>query len=298
LTLLTNNALFEGVHRDIAMTFVIRLAVALMCIFSPPVAAQEMHQTSLGTYRIALPKGDAPEAGFPALLFFHGAGRSGADVIARTQMVATFNAAGWAVIAPDGMERPDRPGSRGWFFHPERPSRRDEHAFTQEVLDDAAATQGIDRSRVLIGGYSIGGSLAWYIACQDPTIAAAFVPVAGAFWRPLPAPQDCAGPVRMLHTHGWRDQTVPLEGRPLRNGQIYQGDVFAGLSVMRAVNGCEGLRADSFDTDGPFWVRRWTACTPGSALEFALHTGGHIVPEGWAEMVLDWLETLADTTGG
>lgn len=280
------------------MKFPIKLALALWCIFSLPGAAQEMHETPLGTYRIVLPQGDAPAAGFPALLFYHGAGRSGADVIARKQMVATFNAAGWAVIAPDGMERPERRGSRGWYFLPDRPAERDELAFTREVLDDVVTTHGIDRSRVLIGGYSIGGSLAWYVACQDPTIAAAFVPVAGAFWRPLPAPEACAGPVRMLHTHGWRDQTVPLEGRPLRSGEIYQGDVFAGLSVIRAMNGCDRLRADSFDTEGPFWVRRWTDCTPGTALEFALHAGGHIVPDFWAEMVLNWGEELRDPNGG
>lgn len=279
------------------MKIPIRSVMVLLCLLCSSAIAQDMHETPLGTYRIALPSTDAPEAGFPALLFYHGAGRSGADVIARRQMVATFNAAGWAVIAPDGMERPDRPGSRGWFFLPQRPASRDELAFTREVLDAAARTQGIDRNRILIGGYSIGGSLAWYIACQDPGIAAAFVPVAGAFWRPLPQAEECNGPVRMLHTHGWRDQTVPLEGRPLRNGEIYQGDVFAGLSVMRDMNGCDKLRADSFATDGPFWVRRWTDCTPGSALEFALHPDGHVVPDGWAGMVLDWVETLPDTDG-
>ena len=280
------------------MMISIRSVLVVLCLLCSAATAQEIHETPLGTYRIAVPSGDAPEGGFPALLFYHGAGRSGADVIARRQMVATFNAAGWAVIAPDAMERPDRPGSRGWFFLPQRPASRDELAFTREVLDHAAATQGIDRDNVLIGGYSIGGSLAWYIACRDPGIAAAFVPVAGAFWRPLPQAEGCNGAVRMLHTHGWRDQTVPLEGRPLRNGQIYQGDVFAGLAILREMNGCSRLRADSFDTDGAFWVRRWTACKEGSALEFALHSGGHIVPDGWAGMVLAWWETLAPARQG
>ena len=126
-------------------------------------------------------------------------------------------------------------------------------------------------------------------------MATAYAPVAGAFWRPHPEVGGCAGPVRLLHTHGWRDETVPLEGRPLRSADILQGDVFHGLLILRDANGCTGLRADEYDTDGAFWQRWWTRCSEGSALELALHTGGHVVPEGWAELALDWYDrTMAN----
>ncbi len=247
-------------------------------------------EVPLGSYRIVLPETAAPEAGYPALLFFHGAGGSGARTLANTVMVDAFLARGWAVIAPDGLERPDSRFGPGWFFHPARPALRDELAFSREVLNDAAEQHLIDRGSVLMSGFSIGGSLAWYLACQDPTVATAYAPVAGAFWRPHPAVGSCAGPVRLLHTHGWRDETVPLEGRPLRSADILQGDVFHGLLILRDANGCTGLRADEYDTDGAFWQRWWTRCSEGSALELALHAGGHVVPEGWAELALDWYE--------
>ncbi len=181
-------------------------------------------------------------------------------------MVSGFLARGWAVIAPDGLARPGSRFGPGWSFHPSRPRQRDELAFTREVLADAARRFDIDRSRVLLAGFSVGGSLVWYLACADPGLAAAYAPVAGAFWRPHPAMGACAGPVRLLHTHGWRDETVPLEGRPLGGGGILQGDVFHGLEILRDANGCTGLRADAYDTSGPFWRRWWTRCTPGSAL--------------------------------
>ncbi len=239
-----------------------------------------------GTYRLALPDGPAPEGGYPALMFFHGAGQSGKITLSNTGMVDTFLKNGWAVIAPDGEVREGRFG-RGWSFRPGSPALRDEATFTREVLADAEQ-YGIDRDRIMLGGFSIGGSLVWYLACQHPDIATAYAPVAGAFWRPHPDEGSCAGPVRMLHTHGWRDETVPLEGRPLRSGTIMQGDVFYSLMLMREANGCTQMRADDYDTSGPFWRRWWTRCTPGSALEFALHTGGHMVPPGWAEMAIDW----------
>lgn len=246
-------------------------------------------RTPLGTYRLALPDTTPPAGGYPAVIFFHGAGGSGTGTLKMSGMIRTFTGNGIAVIAPDGLKRPDSRFGPGWSFLPSRPQHRDELAFTRSLIQ-TAQSHGIDPGRITLSGFSIGGSLVWYLACKDHRIGQSYAPVAGAFWRPHPAAQDCTGPVRMLHTHGWRDRTVPLEGRPLRSGQIYQGDVHHGLAVLRDLNGCDQLRADAFDTQGPFWRRIWTRCTSGTPLEFALHPGGHSVPKGWAEMVVAWLK--------
>ncbi|MHA3978411.1 CE1 family esterase [Halovulum sp. GXIMD14794] len=273
-------------------------ALAALIATALPSGAQDCGQDGpacevpLGSYRMAIPEGEPPASGWPALLFYHGAGGTGARTLSNTGMVDTFLDHGFAVIAPDGLPRPGSRFGPGWSFHPEREKLRDEAQFTRQLIDDAARRHRVDRDRVLMSGFSIGGSLVWYLACEDPSLARAYAPVAGAFWRPHPVTEDCAGPVQLLHTHGWRDTTVPLEGRPLGGGTILQGDVFYGLSVLRELNGCEILRADTFDTSGSFWRRSWTECTPGTALEFALHTGGHSVPAGWSEMALDWFEAL------
>lgn len=243
-------------------------------------------ETSLGAYHVALPEG--AEGPLPAFVYFHGAGGSGKG-IAQAPFAQALTARGYVVIAPDGLKRPNSRFGPGWSFRPEAPALRDELAFTREVIADAATRFGVDPERVVLSGYSIGGSLVWYLACRDAHVAAAYAPYAGGFWRPQPT--TCDGPVKLFHTHGWRDQTVPLEGRPLRDGAIYQGDIFEGLKTWREVNGCDLLRADEFETGERFWRRRWTSCTPGSALELALWPGGHVPPDGeWAEMVADWLE--------
>ncbi len=278
------------------------LAVLALCLATPAFPDQPCGATGpacavpLGEYRIALPEDPAPAAGYPAVMFFHGFGGTGAETLANAGMVDTFLARGWAVIAPEGLGREGRAGG-GWSFHPDRPKARDELTFTRQVLDAAAAAHGVDRDRVLLGGFSIGASLTWYLACADPGLAAAYAPVAGAFWRPHPEMGACAGPVRLLHTHGWRDETVPLEGRPLRS-DVLQGDVFYGLEILRDANGCEGMRADAYDTSGPYWRRWWTRCTPGSALELALHTGGHTVPPDWAGLALDWFDRVLPPPDG
>lgn len=276
------------------------LTIALLCAAASGAQAQvqcdreaeQACETPMGSYRITLPDVTMPETGYPVLLFFHGAGGTGKRTLSNTGMVNTFLERGYAVIGPDGMKRPNSRFGPGWSFHPERPAQRDELAFTREIIADAASRYNIDPDNVMLSGFSIGGSLVWYLACQDPTLARAYTPVAGAFWRPHPVMDDCVGPVKMLHTHGWRDKTVPLEGRPLRSGDILQGDVFYGLSVMRELNECDMLRADTFDTDGNFWRRKWETCAPDTALEFAMHQGGHSVPKGWSEMAIDWFEGL------
>jgi polyhydroxybutyrate depolymerase len=243
-----------------------------------------------GTYHIALPRGG--RAGAPALMFLHGWGASGEAMLNMRGLVETALARGYAVIAPDGTPREGQNGY-GWGFSPERPGPRDEIAFLRSVRDDAVARHGLDATRVLLGGFSIGGSMVSYLACAEPDAFAAYAPVAGAFWHPLPA--ECAGAVDLLHTHGWTDAVVPLEGRILRGGElddegvVAQGDIWEAMQVWRTANGCRP-DAGSHGETGIFWRRSWHDCDSGRRLDFALFSGGHSIPEGWTDMALDWFE--------
>lgn len=244
-------------------------------------------EVPLGSYHILVPQGGADN--LPAVMFLHGAGGSGTGAVNPNGMGRNLNDRGYVAIGPNGMDREGRFGT-GWYFHPERQKNRDEVAFLEQVADDAVARFGVDRDQVLLAGFSVGGSMTSYVACEDPTAFAAYAPVAGSFWRPHPT--ECAGPVSLLHTHGWKDKTVPLEGRPLGNGEIFQGDVWYAMQIWRDANSCDGLRADSFDTIGDFMIRRWDTCADDTALEFALHPGAHGIPRGWSDLALDWFENL------
>lgn len=266
------------------------LLAALLLTAGPAAAgcagAEAPCQTAMGDYHIALPDGvERP----PVLLFLHGAGGTGKGAL----RMRTALRRGYAIIGPNGLKRPNARFGSGWSFHPDRAQQRDEAAFLREVISDAASTHGIDPDQVLLGGFSIGGSMTSYIACDAPDLAKAYAPVAGSFWRPHPDMAACKAPVKLLHTHGWKDKTVPLEGRPLGGGAIEQGDVFYAMQIWRETNGCAGMRADTFDTSGDFWTRTWDSCDAG-ALEFAMHQGGHGIPKGWSTLALDWFEALED----
>jgi polyhydroxybutyrate depolymerase len=235
-----------------------------------------------GTYHIVLPK-DATGP-VPAIILLHGFTGQGADVIRFRPVIDVALAQGYAVIAPDGLPRPNGPG-RTWGFHPDRPARRDEAAFIMAVADDATRQFGLRRDRMLLAGFSIGGSMVSYLACAHPDAFAAYAPVAGSFWRPHPT--GCAGPVQLLHTHGLADRTVPLEGREVAPG-FRQGNVYDAMGIWQATDGCKAKARQ--DRISIFTVQHWTDCTADAQIVFALHDGGHSIPEGWADMALDWFE--------
>ena len=244
-----------------------------------------------GAYLVALPDGDIKGS----IMFLHGFGGSGKGSVGQS-WVKDALARGYAVIGPDGTVRDTGRPARRWSFHPDWPAQRDEVAFLTSVRDDAAERFDLDADKMILGGFSIGGSMTSYLACAAPEAFDAYLPVGGGFWRPHPT--ECVGPVRLLHTHGWTDTTVPLEGRVVRGEDIndpngfVQGDIFYTLGMWREVNECVQSRADKFVTKGPFMRRSWDRCAPDSALEFALFSGGHRVPKGWADLALDWLENL------
>ena len=239
-----------------------------------------------GSYHLALPDNEPAPDGLPAVVFLHGWGSDGASIMRNPALVDALIGRGYAVIAPDGSPRPGRNG-RSWQFHPEQRDGRDEAAFLRAVADDAAKRFGLDRGRMLLAGFSIGGSMVSYVACESPESFSAYAPVAGSFWNPLP--ESCKMPVRLHHTHGWSDGTVPLEGRAVGNGQMVQGDVFAAMRIWRATNGCQADNPSDFRQSDDFLIRDWD-CDPAASLTFALHPGGHSIPQGWAGLVLDWYE--------
>ncbi len=268
-----------------------RPLAALAVYFAAPAAhaacdtQPDACQIEEGTYHIALPA--EADADVPAVMFLHGYGSSGGNVMKNAGLVNSVLDRGYAMIAPDALPRggPDRP--TGWAFRGGFEGR-DEAGFFKDVMEDVETRFGVDPDNVLLAGFSGGGFMVSYLACATPDAYPAYAPVAGGFWRPHP--ESCEGPVRMHHTHGWTDGVVPLEGRLLGGGRFQQGDIYAGLEIWRVANGCVEHKPDQMRTEGDFWTRDWAQCDPGGELVFALHPGGHMIPKGWADMAIDWYE--------
>lgn len=237
-----------------------------------------------GSYHIELPE-QAGSSPVPAVLFLHGYGSSGAGSLKNRRMVRGLTDRGYAVIAPDALPRHGK--KRSWNFFPGWKGR-DEALFLQNVAADAAEKFDLERSNMVLAGFSAGAFMVNYLACDEPESFAAYAPVSGGFWRPQP--DNCVGPVRLFQTHGWSDSVVPLEGRYLGGGQFQQGDIFAGLELWRETNHCLEQAPDRLSAEGPVMRRRWS-CKAGADIDFVLFPQGHRVPGNWSGWMLDWFES-------
>ena len=241
-------------------------------------------EVAKGYYLRRLPAGWDGKSPVPVVVYFHGYGANAEEIMADQGFSNAVSALGALFVAPNGI------GTAWSFGAGNMPQRRDDVAFAKAVLDDIEKRYPIDKSRILATGFSIGGSMTWWLSCQLPGRFTAFAPVAGAFWNPLP--QSCpAGPVAIRHIHGTDDKTVPMAGRALANGKFVQGDVLESWRRRLAWNGCT-TKPDAESATGDLTCRSWSAksCASGRPLELCLHTGDHIIEPEWLTSGFRWME--------
>ncbi len=224
------------------------------------------------TYRIALPETSGAKPG--AVIFAHGYRGTAAGTMRNKGVIDALGARGVAFVAAQA-------GDEDWQLH-NRPRRglnlegqMREMAYFEALKADLVQNHGIDGDNIMVSGFSAGGMVAWTIACELGDTFAAYAPIAGTFWKPVP--DACSGlPVPMVHIHGTADRTVPLEGRIIANSA--QGNVFRALELMSGEGGY-GEWAP-IDDRGPLECKE-KAGSGTAFLQFCLHDGGHSFRSEW-----------------
>lgn len=153
-------------------------------------------------YLLHTPAGEA-DGPLPLILFLHGSGERGSD----PQLVKKYG------LPRDLENRPDFPFV---VVSPQCPADVRWTELGDEimaVLDAVLNSASIDRSRIYLSGFSMGGQGAWNLAVEYPDLFAALAPVSG---RVPPAPdfldrlcRIAALPVWAAHSDG--DEMVPSE---------------------------------------------------------------------------------------
>jgi polyhydroxybutyrate depolymerase len=274
---------------------VLAMAVILVvAAFSPVIAEAETEkcggdipcQIEGGEYRIALPGGTKSGQPLGAIMFLHGWRGSASGEMNNRSLRAVAEKHGLAYIAPQGA------GST-WSYPASPSQNRDEFAYFSALLADLADRFGITSDRILLSGFSMGGSMVWYLACEMPQRFGGYAPIAGAFWEPQPT--ACNGPVDyMLHVHGTADTVVPIQGRPIGD-RWQQGDVYRSFAMIEKAGRCsvnepasmpEAVPGLSCDLD---WHCNGTM---EASMRLCLHEGGHIVRSEWLDTAWQQLSTL------
>lgn len=239
------------------------------------------------SYRVVLPEN--PENA-PSVIFLHGYAATANAAVNRAALVDAFTSRGIAFIAPDGQVDVGNPKILDWGVHDGHRWPRDDLIALQKIKEDALARFKLDPGRILLAGYSRGGSMVWDKACTDHEFAAAYASASGAFWEPMW--RRCSGPVHMHHSHGFADRTVPFEGREAVFGGLHfeQGSVMKSVGILNRTNGC-GQMANKVKTEGPNWDKHWSNCTAGSVV-LSLGPHGHGRQSDWPDRVADWFLAL------
>ena len=121
-------------------------------------------------YWLHVPDGDAPEDGWPVVLFLHGSGERGSD-LAKVKVHGPPKLLGQIPeLARAVVISPQCPSERWWI--PEA---------LKALLDEVLEAQGgkIDRGRIYCTGLSMGGYGTWNMVANYPALFAAAAPICG-----------------------------------------------------------------------------------------------------------------------
>ncbi|WP_298959053.1 PHB depolymerase family esterase [uncultured Roseibium sp.] len=233
-----------------------------------------------GTYRYEAP--DIIGSQLPVVVYFHGYGSSAENTIeVDRNLVNAALERGYVFLALNGMTRNFEGAKNGWSVRDGQHPLRNQADFARAAVQDLAGELSLDLSRVLLAGYSMGGSAVLDTACHSPQGFAGFVVLNGAMWTPLP--KTCVEPVQLFQIHAFSDTVMPLEG--LSYGPVSTGDVFAGLKLVREV-AVDSHTPDGFAVSNEMSCRFWQ----DSAVRFCLYDGDHTWPTDWMQKALDWFE--------
>ncbi len=239
------------------------------------------------SYTVYVPAGYDGLRQRPVVVMLHGAGATGAGVIAETGWGRKADREGFLAVFPDAVRaEPASPpafltnpqlwndgSGRGQSFL----RAVDDVRFLDLLLADLAKKYAVDSKAIFLTGFSSGASLVFRAAALLPDRFAAIAPVAGPCW-PLPAGPPRRSALPTLFVAGTADPLNPLDGGTISLpwGSFDQPPLLAGLQEWARRNGCAAGLQPVAGKAG----LRMLAC-PGLPLQVYLVEGlGHMWPGG------------------
>jgi predicted peptidase len=127
------------------------------------------------------------------------------------------------------------------------------------LLDYAVRSWPVDRHRIVVTGYSLGGIGTWFLAARHPEIFSAAVPIAG---RPV-ADGELRVPVYAIH--GRRDEVIGVEPTRRAIDALRAEGVDAQLVIVKGPTHYETRRFAGPLEGAVEWLRRLWDTAPQSS---------------------------------
>ena len=179
-------------------------------------------------YALSIPANYSSSKPVPLVVALHfgvgggsaaGAGRSVLSILVRPALEEL----GAIIVAPDSL--------RGDWRTPEN-----ERA-VKELLDNVLGSYNIDKKKIVVTGFSMGGAGAWHIAEKYPDYFSAAIPVSG---RPPASIAEWRLPVLAIHSHN--DQVVPFDPTEARITELQKAGKRAELIALSGITHYETYR--------------------------------------------------------
>jgi predicted peptidase len=192
-------------------------------------------------YAIDIPVGYSPSTPVPLILALHfgvrggdalGAGRDVMQILVRPALAEL----GAIIVAPDSV--------RGDWSSPE--NEKAVNALLDMVVDHYA----IDRKKIAVTGYSMGGQGSWRLAEKFPERFSAAIPVAG---RPPASAAAWRLPVLAIHSRD--DQVAPFGPTEARIAELRKIGVNAKLIALDDITHYETSRFRDALREAVPWLR-------------------------------------------
>lgn len=193
------------------------------------------------SYAISIPANYSPSKPVPLILALHfgvGAGDAagaGGDMV-EILIGPALAQLGAIIVAPDSV--------RGNWSTPENEKA------VNALLDMVLARYAIDKKKVAVTGYSMGGTGSWHFAKEFPQRFSAAIPIAGT-----PSESAAGWRLPVLAIHSRDDQVAPFGPTETRIAQLQKAGVNARLILLTGITHYETDRFQGALQQAVPWLR-------------------------------------------
>jgi predicted peptidase len=224
------------------------IGVAAQVVGDPPVLTPGLHNLKLPRadepaigYAMYIPDNYSPSTPVPLILALHfgvrggdaaGAGRDVVQILIGPALAEL----GAIIVAPDSV--------RGDWSSPENEKA------VNELLDMVLAHYSIDKRKIAVTGFSMGGAGSWHFAEKFPERFSAAIPVAG---RPPASASGWQLPVLAVHSRD--DQVAPFGPTEARIAELQKAGANAKLIPLTGIKHYETYRFRDALRQAVPWLR-------------------------------------------
>jgi polyhydroxybutyrate depolymerase len=208
----------------------------------------------------------------PLIISYHGYSGNSKLMEGATGFSPLADKDGFIAVYPQGEESPPTWYAGNGGLGPT--GSEDDLQFTGDMLDYLEKNYCVDSQRVYVTGFSLGGGMAYRVACDLGDRITAIGTASGAYY---PLPEGCHPnrPVPVLEIHGLADPSAPYDG----NSTMLMSSVPDYLNTWLAIDQCDTTTSNLFMQQPDVTGEEWTHCAAGVQVRhYKIGDGVHCWP--------------------